>query len=595
MSWTGRVGKALARWLWATCCVWAWPLLAWGQSLPHDTLRFSQAEAAYGDGPTAPATGWKPVRLPDVFEQSTVSDARTAWYRLQFDVNQLPDQPLILLVQRVVLTAEFRLNGTLLTPDVNFGLVDGTHGTHMLNWPHWVVLPPALFRPGRNELMIRLRASEVIAPWVSGISIGRPQSLRGEFLWRDVVQRQIPQAEVVLVLASLVFGLRIWWREKQPLQGLVIGAMVLWLITLLLYLSPELPLPWRSADALYSAMWIAYHWALLSLLWRLSDAGWPWFPRVLLWGSALPLLGAALVLILQPQDNWLGPLMVPTNVLRCMTTVLMARWAWRERSWRALSLFCCELLWFAGDLQLLLVVAGVLRPDPFMISPASALPLFLVMLWQGAQRLAQRRDEAAWQRAQAVYEERQRMMADMHDGVGSQLVTALRLARREEVPREDVAKLIQEAMNDLRLIIDAQDGASHELQSLLQQWVQRNQPRLEAIGQRLQSAIDALPRPRHLSPPEALQVLRILQEALNNAVKHSGSNTVNVALKPVPGGCEVMVWDDGMGFDSPLGAKASGRGLNNMAQRAARIGARLDIRPGDARGTVVSLSLPDVI
>ncbi len=584
-------GAAIA-WLCA-CLLAGWPLITLSQGLPQETLRFSEAEVAYGDGPTAPQQGWTRVRLPDVFEKRSDAGGRTGWYRLRFDMAGPPDEPLVLLVQRAVLTAEFRLNGSLLNPGVTFGQTDGTPGTQMLNWPHWMVLPPALFRPGRNELLIKLRGSEVIAPWISGISMGRPDALHGEFLLRDIPQRLIPQAEVVLVLASLIFGVRIWWREQLPLQGLVIVAMVLWLFTLILYLSPDIPLPWRTVDAMYCALWIAFHWALLNLLWRLSDGGWPWFPRALFIGSAGPLVGALLVLALQPQGNWLAPLMVPTSLLRCLTTLLMLRWAWRERSWSAVSLAACELLWFAGTIQLLLVVVGVLSPDPFMLSPASALPLYLAMLWQGAQRLAQRREEVALQRMQAVYEERQRMMADMHDGVGSQLVTALRLARREEVPRQDVAKVIQAAMNDLRLIIDARDGTSHELQSLLQQWVQHNQPQLAALGQRLQWAADDLPTPRHLSPLEALQVLRILQEALNNAVKHSGSATVNVTLKPVPGGCELSVCDEGSGIAAPRCEQFSGRGLTNMAQRAGRIGARLDVRPGEGRGTVVSLRLPD--
>lgn len=568
------------------------PALAQGQQMA--TLRLTQAEFTYDEGPTAPERGWTAVVLPDHFQNHPPAGDRTGWYRFAFDLAAPPEEPLVLLVQRVVLTAEFRLNGSLLNPDVRFRQPGGPAGTQMLNWPHWIVLPAGLFHAGRNELLIKLRGDRVTPAWISGISLGRPDALRGEYLLRDIPQRLVPQALFVLLLASLVFGLRLWWRERLPLQRQVVTTTLLWLVHLGVYLVPALPLPWGAALALVAVLWIAFHWALLHLLWRLSDGGWAWFPRALSIGSAVPLVGALLVLILEPSESLLGLLMLPTTVLRCLTTVLLVRWAWRERSWSAVLLTASELLWFAGPVQLLLVVLDLIPPDPFMLSPGTGLPLYLVMLWLAAQRLSQQREEAALQRQTAVLEERQRMMLDMHDGIGSQLVAALRLARRDDVPRPEVAQAIQDALHDLRLIIDAQDGAAQELQSLLHQWRERHQARLESLGPRLTWEIAALPAPRPLSPPEALQILRIVQEALNNAVQHARSTTICIALVPVPGGCELSVSDDGTGIAAtPSAGPGRGRGLDNMQRRASRLGARLEVRTGEGRGTVVNLLLPD--
>jgi signal transduction histidine kinase len=207
--------------------------------------------------------------------------------------------------------------------------------------------------------------------------------------------------------------------------------------------------------------------------------------------------------------------------------------------------------------------------------------------------LARQHDEAALQKQRAVIEERQRLMLDMHDGLGSQLITALRLARRDDVPRSELAQLIQEALQDLRLILEAQDGAAQDLHTLLQQWVQRNQLRIEATGPRLNWSASPVTGPRPLTPRESLQVLRILQEALSNALQHSGSSTVHISLRPTPGGHELRVSDDGTRADTSH-APSPGRGLQSMQQRARLLGAELDVRMGDGHGTVVRLLLPSV-
>lgn len=586
-AWRGVLLRCLGVCVLASVTGWAC-----AQAETQAPLRLTHAEMAYSEGPTAPTSGWQAVELPGPFDAPSRIEVRTIWLRLSFDLDEVPTQPLALVVQRVALTAEFRLNGSLLNPGVRFEQPGGPAGTKMISWPHWFVLPSGLFRPGRNELLVRLRSDRVTPPWISGISIGEPQALRSEYLWRDIPQRQVPQALFVMLLASLVFSLRLWWRERQTLQGQVVITIVLWLALTGLYLQPDWPVSWHSMVSIISVLWIAFHWALLHLLWRLSDGGWRWFPKALFIGSSVPLLVALLVLVFEPDDSWLGPLMVPTTVLRCMTTAMLLRWAWRERTWSAVLLTASELLWFAGPVQLLLVVQRAIPPDPFMLAPGSALPLFLVMLWQGAQRLARQRQDAVLQKQMAVVEERQRLMLDMHDGLGSQLVTALRLARRDDVPRSELVQVIQEALQDLRLILEAQDAAAQDLSTLLQHWVQRNQSRLEAAGLHLHWSAASASAARPLTPRESLQVLRILQEAVSNVLQHSGASTVRISLQSTPDGHELCVSDDGDAPRAEPDGTRRGRGLQGMQQRARLLGAELHIQRGDGRGTTVRLRLP---
>ena len=82
-----------------------------------------------------------------------------------------------------------------------------------------------------------------------------------------------------------------------------------------------------------------------------------------------------------------------------------------------------------------------------------------------------------------------------------------------------------------------------------------------------------------LAPDDQLQVMHILQEALSNVRKHAGASKVEVELTRGPG-YSFAVRDDGRGFDParPPDDAADHVGLRIMRERAARIGARVDVR-----------------
>ena len=84
-------------------------------------------------------------------------------------------------------------------------------------------------------------------------------------------------------------------------------------------------------------------------------------------------------------------------------------------------------------------------------------------------------------------------------------------------------------------------------------------------------------------------MLRIVQVALTNAVRHSGASVVTIALRRLGEQLEVSVTDNGHGgADEGL---MHGRGLTNMQARASSLGASLALHSG-AQGTRVALSLP---
>jgi signal transduction histidine kinase len=97
-----------------------------------------------------------------------------------------------------------------------------------------------------------------------------------------------------------------------------------------------------------------------------------------------------------------------------------------------------------------------------------------------------------------------------------------------------------------------------------------------------------------LAPAVAAEVLRVAQEALNNALRHADAERIEVRLEDGDGRVVLSVADDGGGFDAAAGGPVRGRslGLTSMEERAAALGGRLAIASRPGEGTTVRLEVP---
>jgi signal transduction histidine kinase len=89
----------------------------------------------------------------------------------------------------------------------------------------------------------------------------------------------------------------------------------------------------------------------------------------------------------------------------------------------------------------------------------------------------------------------------------------------------------------------------------------------------------------------AVHLYRIAQEAVGNALAHSGATHIEVSLHREKSTLRMSIHDDGCGF-SRNGAQSEGIGLRTMRSRAQLIGAQLEIRSNDGRGTTVECLCP---
>ncbi|MCP5092014.1 MAG: hypothetical protein GY949_13935 [Gammaproteobacteria bacterium] len=195
-------------------------------------------------------------------------------------------------------------------------------------------------------------------------------------------------------------------------------------------------------------------------------------------------------------------------------------------------------------------------------------------------------------REKALAEERERIIRDMHDGVGGNMMSLLLRARRQELSNEELVGELDANMSDLRLIIDSFDHVGDNLEFALATFRQRVAPRMEAANVQLHYATDVAEDISGFGPESVLQIYRVLQEACSNAVIHGAAKNVTIGVATDAAELQIVIEDDGVGLDSSA-ASNGGRGLANIHKRAAALGGSASIeRVSERGGTRVTLRIP---
>jgi two-component system sensor histidine kinase UhpB len=211
------------------------------------------------------------------------------------------------------------------------------------------------------------------------------------------------------------------------------------------------------------------------------------------------------------------------------------------------------------------------------------------------RRLEAERHRSSRAALAAQEEERARVARDLHDQVNQSLTgVLLRLeATRSEAPPElapeieETSRLAHQAMDELLTVArqlrpTALDdlGLRAAIAGLVEQ--------LDRPG--LNASFTCDDDPSGLDPDLQLVIYRVSQEAIGNAVRHSGASRVEVTLARKDGRFELSVADDGSGFT--FEQATSGLGLGGMRERALLVGGELDIESRPGHGTTVRLWVP---
>jgi PAS domain S-box-containing protein len=202
---------------------------------------------------------------------------------------------------------------------------------------------------------------------------------------------------------------------------------------------------------------------------------------------------------------------------------------------------------------------------------------------------------------EAHEEERTWIARELHDDVNQRLsllaVNLDQLRQDSPYPGTEVAKRTEDAMRQVSELANDVQVLSHRLHS----------SKLDYLGlgpaaasfcrelcnrQRVEIDFQSHGVPQKLSREISLCLYRVLQEALQNAIKHSNSRKLEVSLTFISNEIQMTIRDSGIGFDSEEALRGNGLGLTSMRERLKLVDGHLSIESQRGAGTVVRASVP---
>lgn len=179
---------------------------------------------------------------------------------------------------------------------------------------------------------------------------------------------------------------------------------------------------------------------------------------------------------------------------------------------------------------------------------------------------------------QSRQEEREQLLRDVHDGFGSQLASVRFMVEKGRISNSTLAGYLQEVSADLHLVVDTLGQPNVTLEDAMYDMRYRTERRFSNSGVQFDwdLALNTMPA---LSARTILQILRIVQEAMSNAIRHAEPQKIAVTARyqPAQSQLRVSVKDDGKGMpDQPT----QGRGMANMRHRAREMDAQWRMSTG---------------
>ena len=569
-------------------------------------------------------TGWRPSVLPDNWDGNRTGYEGYVWYRLA-DAPALSRfrRPVIYL-PAVGMNADIRVNGHhLASPGRMTPPVSRYHYT-----PKLISIPPTMARrDGRpDEVLVLVYGYPGYRSGLGTVWIGEHDALHGAWRQRTHLQNTGTLLTSVLNGAIGIFVLLIWWRERSHVAHAWFGlAALVWGTRNLVLYVVEPPLPdllWAELTVT-GAVTFTGLFAMFAM--RFAEQELPGYraPRWLPSFIAVYVAICAVHFLSAPSYQSANAGFAALAIVGILLTA-WSQWRLIELAWRRPEAPLIAVAAGAAFYLILLIRDYAIGTDKqslgeIYLRQYATLPLFVAITATLASRyliaLARARELTSTlqskideqrrlleqsfvklrivERDRELATERARLMGELHDGVGLHLITALHQIRTADASRDSVAGTLQDCLDDLRVAIDSLDSLGRDPVSLLGSLRYRMAPRFKSFGVTMEWEVDSsLDTLAPLDADQALDLLRIVQESLTNALKHSGATTVRMAIAGRPDGFEVIVADNGRGFEGDL--PATGKGRAQMAARARRLGARLSIDGGGpgGRGCTVRLSLP---
>lgn len=557
---------------------------------------------------------WQPITLPFMSDDlvtgpAALPDDTDIWFRFHLQ-NPGNNTNLSILLWRYNLAAAVYFNGTEITANSQrSGLL-----TMAWNRPLLANILDNQWLPDNNEVVIRLH----ITPWGGNLApplVGPRDILQGIHDAR--LFRQVDVNRILLAFAVIVgtFTFALWLLRRQDTAYLWFsGAALAWAFGTLHTVIYHNPLPYEIwlplvHTAIDSCIFFLY--GFIGRLTRTHKAG-----RERLFLLWIVFAGVSHFLV-PPPWFWYsayGMHLIGITVL-CAMVFRVARLALRQRQTEAMVVTLAvlsQILLFSysafqmlannaqrwdstlsyahfGIPVLLLVFSAVLlKRFTDALSVAETLNRELERKVElGRQAIADSYEERRLlERQQAVEHERLKIYRDLHDDVGSRLLSIIHAG-----PDHNMGDLARSALESLRQAVSKANTTDQKLSVLLSDIREETELRLRGSGHTvIWQQTGQLPDPL-IASAIAFNVNRIMKELVSNIIRHANANRVDIRVSRDNSTLHIQVSDDGIGFN---GVTEDGNGLNNIKSRAAEISAQVSWT-SHAQGTETRIALPDLL
>ncbi|HEY4316489.1 MAG TPA: ATP-binding protein [Herbaspirillum sp.] len=571
---------------------------------------------------------WKPVELPHVllrllvpsedYVSAAAAPTVATWYRVHLPDLKTGSQSNYLYIPR------WKTDGMLAIYGDGKLLYRSNASIFWNGWniPLWIPLNGTAGAVTPHTILLRIDRPLDSGGGISSMWVGSSETLSWRYRIRYLLQVQLPLSSSAAFLAVGLFSFCVWCRLRSERSYLLFFfiALASFLRTLHYYVGEgELPISddwfsWLTINPLF--------WLVLATQFFLNYL----HGRPLRWlNHSVVVITVATTVISLPalagivmNAYILAPL---TYVLLILTGLIVSCIGYyqsrRVHSRDGMLLSAWGLAGMLLGIHDWLLQNNYMSIESIYILPYTNIVAFLIFMYiiyrryiaandsvkevnaNLKTRLQQREDELqeSYERLresehrQTLSNERQRLMQDMHDGMGSSLLTALLVVEKGTLDANMLAEVLKDCIDDLKLTIDSMEPVEADLLLLLATLRFRLTPRLESSGIRLRWEVKNLPSFDWLDPRNSLHILRILQEAFSNIIKHAHATEICVTTVVEAEHVLVIVTDNGQGFSIENKVLRTGKGLRNQQRRAATIGSEIHIN-SSKNGTSVTLRLP---
>lgn len=589
-------------------------LQRWQQSLPGSVTYDRSGFATLAKTPPDFSSAvWATVTIPDTLEMPAQSSAKSsdllarAWFRYSYTVpsnaetSTFSTDPYSLYITRIM--------GGSYALWVNDELVATRLDDWRIIWAYPLLLsiPAKYMKPGQTldiALAVPYRVNQGYA--LGSVYTGRASALQPSYDTRYFLQHTLPVIGMFLVGLMGVLSFCMWLqRRDEKTHGLLALLSVAVVICNLQFIHDfsidDARSVWFGAIVDAATVWMLLLFFIFAL--RFSQLC---FPKTELYYIIFTTLGMAVTL---PLWNWQVSGLILyhycTIAFFIFSTCLLAWQAAAHKQIETGVLAFASAVFIAAGIHDVTRMTSQIAPDGIYFFPYGSFLLYLSAEFllkrryvqalhtiaisnttlnqklkaQEQQLLAQQAQLIAAQRQQALMQERERMVQDIHDGIGSALINSRANLEDGKATVSEAVVVIQHCLDDLKIVIESLEPEAHDLAALLGALRYRFNSRLQTAGLQLMWEMSDLPLLPWLDAPQALDVLRVVQEIISNTLKHAQASELKIFATVEAGQVDkadvilLVLQDNGKGFDSAC--VNAGRGLKHIRMRLSRINANL--------------------